>query len=40
MNTAAETFGKSPKERMASYRDRRALLLEAARQKYLEKIAP
>ncbi|GFT80001.1 ancient ubiquitous protein 1 homolog [Nephila pilipes] len=37
MNTAAETFGKSPKERMASYQERRKMLLEAARQKYLEK---
>ncbi|KAG8195452.1 hypothetical protein JTE90_002624 [Oedothorax gibbosus] len=37
MDTSAETFGKTPKERMASYRDRRAILLEAARQKYLEK---
>lgn len=37
MNTAAETFGKSPKERMASYQERRQMLLEAARQKYFEK---
>ncbi|GBM53268.1 hypothetical protein AVEN_128433-1 [Araneus ventricosus] len=37
MNTAAETFGRSPKERMASYHERKRLLVEAARQKYLEK---
>ncbi|XP_055926616.1 lipid droplet-regulating VLDL assembly factor AUP1-like [Argiope bruennichi] len=37
MNTAAGIFGRSPKERMTSYQERKRMLLEAARQKYLEK---
>ncbi|KAF8785125.1 hypothetical protein HNY73_010710 [Argiope bruennichi] len=34
MNTAAGIFGRSPKERMTSYQERKRMLLEAARQKF------
>ncbi|XP_042912478.1 lipid droplet-regulating VLDL assembly factor AUP1 homolog [Parasteatoda tepidariorum] len=37
MNTAAASFGKTPKQRMLSYQERRAKLIEAARIKYLQK---
>ena len=37
LNTAAKSFGKSPKERMLSYQERKAMLIEAARIKYLQK---
>lgn len=37
LNTAAKTFGKSPKERMLSYQERKDMLIEAARVKYLMK---
>ncbi|XP_054721521.1 lipid droplet-regulating VLDL assembly factor AUP1 homolog isoform X2 [Uloborus diversus] len=37
LNTAAKTFGKSPKERMLSYQERKTLLIAAAKRKYMEK---
>lgn len=37
LNTAAKSFGKSPKERMLSYQERKSMLIEAARVKYLLK---
>lgn len=37
LNTAAKSFGKSPKERMLSYKERKMMLIEAARLKYLQK---
>jgi len=37
LNTAAKSFGKSPKDRMLSYQERKTMLIEAARIKYLQK---
>ncbi|XP_053207858.1 lipid droplet-regulating VLDL assembly factor AUP1-like [Panonychus citri] len=36
-NTAAKVFGKSPNERMLSFKDRKKNLIEAARQRYIKK---
>lgn len=37
LNTAAKTFAKSPKERMLSYQERRTVLIESAKIRYLQK---
>ncbi|KFM82135.1 Ancient ubiquitous protein 1, partial [Stegodyphus mimosarum] len=37
LNTAAKTFGKTPKERMLSYQERKQNLIKAVRLKYLVK---
>uniref|UniRef100_T1KYY4 CUE domain-containing protein n=1 Tax=Tetranychus urticae TaxID=32264 RepID=T1KYY4_TETUR len=36
-NTAAKNFGKSPIERMQSYKERKKALIEAARERYIKK---
>ena len=37
LNMAAESFGKSANERMLSFQERKALLIEKARRRYIEK---
>lgn len=39
LNAAAKSFGKNATERMKSYEERKALLIEACRQRYLSKRA-
>ena len=36
-NTAAKNFGKSPIERMQSYKERKKALIDAARERYIKK---
>lgn len=37
LSTAATTFGKTAQERMLSYQERKKILIENARQRYIEK---
>uniref|UniRef100_A0A1W7RAY6 Ancient ubiquitous protein 1 n=1 Tax=Hadrurus spadix TaxID=141984 RepID=A0A1W7RAY6_9SCOR len=39
-STASKTFGKTPKERMLSYQERKAQLIDTARRRYLQKHQP